>query len=61
VSFIKSHLEPWRVLFLIEGLATIAIATAAMIVLPEDIQSARWFTADEKAFRGPFASPISFT
>ncbi|KAM3423189.1 hypothetical protein BST61_g639 [Cercospora zeina] len=34
VSFIRAHLESWRILFLIEGGATVLIAIIAIIVLP---------------------------
>jgi sugar phosphate permease len=50
VSFIHVKLESWRILFMIEGGATVLIAIIAIIVLPDDIQSCRWFTAEEKDF-----------
>jgi hypothetical protein len=36
---------------MIEGGATVAIAIIAIIVLPDDIPSCRWFTAEEKDYR----------
>ena len=51
VSFIHGHLESWRILFLIEGSATVTIAIIAILVLPDDIPSCRWFTAEEKDYR----------
>lgn len=51
VSFITASLESWRILFLIEGGATVLIAIVAVIVLPDDIPSCRWLTAEEKDFR----------
>lgn len=51
VSFIHGHLESWRILFMIEGGATVAIAIIAIVVLPDDIPSCRWFTAEEKDYR----------
>jgi hypothetical protein len=51
VSFIHVKLESWRILFMIEGGATVAIAIIAIIVLPDDIPSCRWFTAEEKDYR----------
>ena len=51
VSFIHSHLESWRVLFLIEGLMTIFIATLALIILPENVERARWLSGPEKDYR----------
>lgn len=51
VSFIHVKLESWRILFMIEGGATVAIAIIAIIVLPDDIPSCKWFTAEEKDYR----------
>ncbi|THX73114.1 hypothetical protein D6D04_08706 [Aureobasidium pullulans] len=50
VSFIHVKLESWRILFMIEGGATVAIAIIAIIVLPDNIQSCKWFTAEEKDY-----------
>jgi MFS family permease len=50
VSFIHSHLESWRILFLIEGLMTILIAVIALIVLPEKVETARWLNEEEKEY-----------
>ena len=50
VSFIHVKLESWRILFMIEGGATVAIAIIAIIVLPGDIPSCKWFTAEEKDY-----------
>jgi hypothetical protein len=58
VSFMKSHLEPWRVLFLIEGLLTIFVATLAFFILPEDVGTSRWFTTEEKDYRKADLPPI---
>lgn len=35
---------------MIEGGATVAIAIIAIIVLPDDIPSCKWFTAEEKDY-----------
>lgn len=51
VSFIKSHLESWRVLFLIEGLCTIVMAAAALLILPERVETAIWLNDEEKEQR----------
>lgn len=51
VSFIHVKLESWRILFMIEGGATVAIAIIAIILLPDDIPSCKWFTAEEKDYR----------
>lgn len=53
VSFIKSHLEPWRVLFLIEGLVTVLFGVLALTILPESIEKSRWLTEEEKDYREP--------
>jgi len=50
VSFINVKLESWRILFMIEGGATVLIAIIAIIVLPDDIPSCKWFTAGEKDY-----------
>ena len=50
VSFIHGHLESWRILFLIEGGATVFLAIVAILVLPDDIPSCRWLSAEEKDF-----------
>jgi hypothetical protein len=36
---------------MIEGGATVLIAIIAIIVLPDDIPSCKWFTAEEKDYR----------
>jgi MFS family permease len=52
VAFIHSkRLESWRILFLIEGLATIMIGVIALIWLPEDIPRCRWLSAEQKEYR----------
>jgi MFS family permease len=45
---IKSHLEPWRILFLIEGLPTFILAVVAWFCFPDDIESARFLSRREK-------------
>ena len=50
MSFIHAHLESWRILFLIEGSATVTIAIIAILVLPDDIPTCRWLTAEEKDY-----------
>lgn len=41
-------------MFLIEGGFTLVLAIIALIVLPEQIDSCRWLTAEEKEFCGYF-------
>ncbi|KAI0505399.1 retrograde regulation protein 2 [Xylaria bambusicola] len=48
ITQIKSHLEPWRILFLIEGLPTLIMAAVAWFCFPDDIESARFLTDREK-------------
>ncbi|KAI7326629.1 MFS general substrate transporter [Hortaea werneckii] len=50
VSFIHVKLESWRILFLIEGGATVALAIIAILVLPDSISSCRWLSAEEKDY-----------
>jgi hypothetical protein len=51
VAFIKSrHLESWRILFLIEGSATLVIAVTAMLLLPEDIATCKWLTIEQREY-----------
>lgn len=50
VSFIHGSLESWRILFLIEGGGTVLLSIIAIIVLPDDIASCKWFTAEEKDY-----------
>ena len=52
VAHIKSNrLESWRILFLIEGSATLLIAITALILLPEDIASCKWLTIESREYR----------
>ncbi|KAI0425743.1 retrograde regulation protein 2 [Xylaria sp. FL1042] len=48
ITQIKSHLEPWRILFLIEGLPTFIMAFVAWFCFPDDIESAKFLTDREK-------------
>lgn len=51
VAFIHSNkLASWRILFLIEGLATVLLGVVALIILPEDIARCRWLKDDEKDY-----------
>ena len=40
----------WRWIFILEGIATVIIALTSMIFLPADIQSAKFFTDEERDF-----------
>lgn len=48
ITQIQSHIEPWRILFLIEGLPTFIMAAVAWFGFPDDIESARFLTDREK-------------
>ncbi|KAI0905693.1 retrograde regulation protein 2 [Ustulina deusta] len=48
ITQIKSHIEPWRILFLIEGLPTFVMAVVAWFRFPDDIESANFLTDREK-------------
>ena len=52
VSFIRGSLESWRVLFLLEGGLTLLVAIVALIVLPEDVPTFKFLTAEEKDYSG---------
>lgn len=43
-----SHLANWRLLFLVEGLPTVAMAAVAFVFIPDSPEKARFLTADEK-------------
>ena len=43
-------LAGWRWIFILEGIATVVIALTSMIFLPADIQSAKFFTEEEREF-----------
>ena len=40
----------WRWIFILEGIATVLIALTSMIFLPAEIQSAKFFTDEEREF-----------
>ena len=46
---IKSHLDSWRILFLIEGLPTYIMVVVAFLCLPDDLSKATFLTEREKA------------
>ncbi|KAI1495781.1 major facilitator superfamily domain-containing protein [Biscogniauxia marginata] len=48
ITQIKSHLEPWRVLFLIEGLPTYIMAVVAWFFFPDDIETAKFLSERER-------------
>ena len=50
MSYIKSRLESWRILFLIEGCSTVFLGILGVIFLPDDIPKARFLSSDEKEF-----------
>ena len=43
-------LAGWRWIFILEGIATVIIALISTLFLPADIQSARFFTDEEREF-----------
>ena len=45
---IKSHIEPWRILFLIEGLPGLLLVVAAFFFFPDDIKSTKFLSEREK-------------
>lgn len=48
ISHIHGSLAPWRILFLIEGLPTCALAFATWFLLPDNIDGCHFFNAREK-------------
>ncbi|KAM5540381.1 hypothetical protein V8D89_005839 [Ganoderma adspersum] len=40
----------WRWIFILEGIATVIVALSSMLILPADIQSAKFFTDEEREF-----------
>ncbi|KAI8948163.1 retrograde regulation protein 2 [Xylaria longipes] len=48
ITQIKSRIEPWRILFLIEGLPPFIMAIMAWFCFPDDIESAKFLTDREK-------------
>lgn len=48
ITRIKSHVEPWRILFLIEGLPTFVMAVVAWFCFPDDIEGAAFLSPREK-------------
>jgi len=43
-------LEGWRWIFILEGLATVLASLMSAYILPADLQSARFFTEEERAY-----------
>lgn len=43
------HLHGWQILFLIEGSCTVAFATVAYLFLPRSVETAKFFTDEERA------------
>ncbi|KAE8168180.1 major facilitator superfamily domain-containing protein [Aspergillus tamarii] len=50
ISQIRSHMEPWRVIFLIEGSPSIVIAPIVWFVLMDSPSTAKFFTNEERTF-----------
>ncbi|KAI1435820.1 major facilitator superfamily domain-containing protein [Xylaria sp. CBS 124048] len=48
ITHIKSHIDPWRILFLIEGLPSLIMAVVAWFCFPDDIETASFLTQREK-------------
>nr|VWO95190.1 Ras GTPase activator [Ganoderma boninense] len=47
----------WRWIFILEGIATVVIALTSMLFLPADIQSATFFTDEERDFAQAHSPP----
>ncbi len=48
ILLIKSNIESWRILFLIEGLPTMVVVVVAFFFLPDDIRTAKFLNEREK-------------
>ncbi len=44
----------WKWIFILEGMATVVIALVSMIFLPADLQTAKFFSDEERAFACEF-------
>lgn len=53
VFFIDSHIDSWRILFLLEGLLTVMFGVLALVVLPKSVEKAPWLNGEEKDYRKP--------
>ena len=43
-------LAGWRWIFILEGIATVLAAVYSWVVMPADLNSAKFFTEEERAF-----------
>lgn len=53
------NLTGWRWIFILEGIATVFIAVAAWLMMPADLQSAAFFTDEERAFASECCAAVS--
>ena len=53
-------LAGWRWIFILEGIATVAIALISTLFLPADIQSAKFFTDEERVFARKSCQSFTF-
>lgn len=45
----------WRWIFILEGVGTVVLSFVAAFILPADLASAKFLTAEERAFAGRFS------
>ena len=45
-------LAGWRWIFILEGVGTVVLSIVAAFILPADLASAKFLTAEERAFAG---------
>jgi hypothetical protein len=48
IAHIKANVENWRLLFIIEGLFTVAVAVASFYILPDRPHNTKWLTPRER-------------
>ena len=53
-------LTGWRWIFILEGIATVIIAFIAWGTMPADLQSAKFFTDEERQFASQLISRITY-
>lgn len=56
ITGIRGAIEPWRILFLIEGLPTWLVAAAAYFFLPDNLASTKFLNEREKEIAYSFVS-----
>lgn len=53
-------LAGWRWIFILEGIATVLIGFIAWLMMPADLNSAKFFTDEERQFARKSIAPLRF-